>query len=43
MGGLRVARAVEAAVVEALQSAGSHAALAALAQVVAHQDIQRQA
>ena len=43
MGGLRVARAVEAAVVEALQPAGISAALAALEQGVAQQDLQRQA
>ena len=43
IGGLRVARAVEAAVLEALKPAGIHAALEALEQVVAQQDIQRQA
>jgi hypothetical protein len=42
-GWLRVARAVAAAVLEALQPAGIHAALEALEQVVAQQDIQRQA
>ena len=43
IGGLRVDRVVEAAVLEALQPAGIHAALEALEQVVAQQDIQRQA
>jgi hypothetical protein len=43
IGGLRVDRAVEAAVLEALQPAGIHAALEALEQVVAQKDIQRQA
>jgi DNA invertase Pin-like site-specific DNA recombinase len=43
IGGLRVDRAVEAAVLEALQPAGIHAALEALEQVGAQQDIQRQA
>jgi DNA invertase Pin-like site-specific DNA recombinase len=43
IGGLRVDRAVEAAVLEALQPAGIHAALEALEQMVAQQDIQRQA
>jgi len=43
IGGLRGDRAVEAAVVEALQPAGIHAALEALEQVVAQQDTQRQA
>ena len=43
IGGLRVDRAVEAAVLEALQPAGIHAALEALEQVVAQQDTQRQA
>jgi len=38
-----VDRAVEAAVVEALHPAGLHAAFAALEQVVAHQDMPRQA
>ncbi len=42
-GGRRVDRAVEAAVVEALHPAGLHAAFAALEQVVAHQDMPRQA
>jgi len=43
IGGLRVDRAVEATVLEALQPAGIQAALEALEQVAAHQDIQRQA
>ena len=43
IGGLRVERVVEAAVVEALQPAGIPAALAALEQGVAQQDLQRQA
>jgi hypothetical protein len=43
IGGLRVDRAVEAAVLEALQPAGIPVALEALEQVVAQQDIQRQA
>ena len=43
IGGLRVDRAVEAAVVEALQPAGIHAAFEALEQVVAHQAMPRQA
>jgi hypothetical protein len=43
IGGLRVDRAVEAAVGEALQPAGIHAALEALEQVAAQQDTQRQA
>jgi hypothetical protein len=43
IGGLRVDRAVEAAVLEALQPAGIHAALEALEQGVAQKDIQRQA
>jgi DNA invertase Pin-like site-specific DNA recombinase len=43
IGGLRVDRAVEAAVLEALQPAGISAALEALEQVVAQQDLQRQA
>jgi hypothetical protein len=43
IGGLRVDRAVEAAVLEALPPAGISAALEALEQVVAQQDIQRQA
>jgi hypothetical protein len=43
IGGLRVDRAVEATVLEALQPAGVHAALEALAQVATPQDIQRQA
>src|SRR2546426_4348403 len=43
IGGFRVDRAVEAAVLEALQPAGIHAALEALEQVVAQQDMQRQA
>jgi hypothetical protein len=43
IGGLRVDRAGEAAVVEALPPAGIHAALEALEQMVAQQDIQRQA
>ena len=43
MGGLRGERAVEAAVVEALQPAGLHAALEALEQGAAQQDTQRQA
>lgn len=43
IGGLRVDRAVEAAVLEALQPAGIQAALEAVEQVVAQQDIQRQA
>ena len=43
IGGLRVDRAVEAAVLEALQPAGIHAALEALEQMAAQQDLQRQA
>lgn len=43
IGGLRVDRAVEAAVLEALQPAGISAALEALEPGVAPQDLQRQA
>ena len=43
IGGLRVERAVEATVWEALRPAGIHAALAALEQVPTQQDMQRQA
>jgi hypothetical protein len=43
IGGLRVDRAVEAAVLEALQPAGIHVAWEALEQVVAQQAIRRQA
>ena len=43
IGGLRVDRAVEAAVLEAIQPAGITAALEALEQVVAEHDTTRQA